>query len=416
MPVDLAAIQAARVRLDDDIYHSPCPYSLSLSRLCGAKVYCKLDHLQMTGSFKERGARNKLLQLTAAERAAGVIAASAGNHALALAYHGQLLNVPVTVVMPRFAPLVKVSNCRSFGAAVIQHGESYDAARRQALALARERGQTYIPGFDDPAIIAGAGTMGLEILEDVPGVEAILVPVGGGGLIAGVATAVKALRPEVRVIGVEPVNAPTLAESLARGALTRVETRPTLADGLGVAEAGTHCLALARRHVDRVVLVDESAIAKAVLRLVELEKMVIEGAGAVGLAALMRRRELGLTDLEGKTVVLALCGGNIDVTTLSRVINRGLADDGRLARITADISDRPGGLARLLAVIAEAGGSILEVRHDRHFGPADVALARVYLVIETRDAEHIAEIGRALGAAGVMVQPTEGDGASAAGS
>jgi threonine dehydratase len=227
---------------------------------------------------------------------------------------------------------------------------------------------------------------------------------------------VKALRPEVRVIGVEPVNAPTLAESLARGALTRVETRPTLADGLGVAEAGTHCLALARRHVDRVVLVDESAIAKAVLRLVELEKMVIEGAGAVGLAALMRRRELGLTDLEGKTVVLALCGGNIDVTTLSRVINRGLADDGRLARITADISDRPGGLARLLAVIAEAGGSILEVRHDRHFGPADVALARVYLVIETRDAEHIAEIGRALGAAGVMVQPTEGDGASAAGS
>jgi threonine dehydratase len=403
--VDLSAIRAARGRIQDALYRSPCPFSLALSQACNARIFCKLEHLQMTGSFKERGARNKLLQLPEPLRQAGVIAASAGNHALALAYHGQLLNIPVTVVMPRYAPIVKVANCRSFGANVLLHGDSFDAARRHALALAADNHLTYISGFDDPDIVAGQGTIGLEILEDVPQVDAIVVPVGGGGLLAGIGTAVKAVKPEVRIIGVEPVNAATLALSLKNGIVTHVDTRPTLADGLAVGEAGKLCLELARRCLDDLVLVDETAIAKAVLRLLELEKMVIEGAGAAGLAALLERDPLGLKGLENKNIVLVLTGGNIDVTTLARVINRGLAGDGRLMRITADISDRPGTLAHLLTIVADAGGSIQEVRHDRHFGSPDVALVRVFLVIETRDSDHIAEIHAALARAGVLVRP-----------
>ena len=409
MAITLETIRAARERIASAVYRSPCPYSLSLSKLCGAEIFCKLDHLQMTGSFKERGARNKLVQLSGEQKKAGVIAASAGNHALALAYHGELLQIPVTVVMPRFAPLIKVSNCRGFGATVVLHGETYDAARQHAAALVKERHLTYVPGFDDPEIIAGQGTLGLEVLEDLPEVDAILVPVGGGGLIAGIAVAAKAIKPSVQIIGVEPVNAPALSVSLEKGALTRVDTRPTLADGLGVAEVGQLCFDLARKLVDRVVLVDEIAIAKAVLRLLELEKMVVEGAGAVGLAAMMNRQSLGLVELEGKKVVLVLCGGNIDVTTISRVIDRGLAGDGRLAHITADIQDRPGALARVLAIVAEAGGSIVEVRHDRHFGPPDVALVRVFLTIETRDHEHIAALERALAVAGIVLEPNLGD-------
>jgi threonine dehydratase len=397
MSVSLADIQAAAGRIRGAVYRSPCPYSLSLSRLCRAEVFCKLDHLQMTGSFKERGARNKLLSLGGAERSRGVIAASAGNHALGLAYHGQLLGIPVTVVMPRNAPLVKVKNCRGFAAETIMHGDDLEQARTRAQALAVERGLTYIPGFDDPAIIAGQGTIGLEILEDVPEVDAVIVPVGGGGLIAGIGTAIKALKPGVRIIGVESERAPTLRESLARGAPTRVATRPTLADGLAVSQVGEQCFAIAREVVDEVVLVDEGEIASAVLRLLELEKMVIEGSAAVTLAA-VTGRDLGLA---GKRVVLVLCGGNIDVTVLARIIERGLARDGRLCRVVADISDRPGSLAQLLGAIAATGASIKEVTHDRSFGPVDVAMTGVALVLETRDRAHIGEITQALTAAGV---------------
>src|SRR5688572_26918994 len=235
--VTLADIEAAARRIEGAVYRSPCVYSLQLSRRCGAEVYCKLDNLQLTGSFKERGARNRLMMLGNAERKAGVIAASAGNHALALARHGKELSIPVTVVMPRWAPLVKVSNARTFGADVVLHGESFDEAKRHALKLGQEKGLVYVHGFDDPAIIAGQGTTGLEILEEVPDVHAVIVPVGGGGLIAGIAVAIKAKRPEVRIIGVEPRNAPTLHESLKQGKLVRIETKPTLADGLAIAEA-----------------------------------------------------------------------------------------------------------------------------------------------------------------------------------
>jgi threonine dehydratase len=392
MPVTLSDIRAARERIKDIIYHSPCPYSLALSRLCGCEIYCKLDHLQMTGSFKERGARNKLLQLSAEEKSRGIIAASAGNHALALAYHGGQLKIPVTVVMPKWAPIVKLSNCVSFGANVILHGESYDDARKHAKELSGSKRLTYIPGFDDPDIIAGQGTLGLEILEDVPDVDVVIVPIGGGGLISGVGLAIKSLRPDVRIIGVESGNAPTYVESMKNGHVTRIETKPTLADGLAVAEVGKLCFDIAREVVDEVRLVSEAEIARSVLKLLELEKTVVEGAGAVPLAAAADPR----FDLSGKKVVLLLCGGNIDVTMISRVIERGLAVDGRLFRVVAQISDRPGGLAKLTSILAGTGASIKEIDHDRHFGPADIAMVNVICTLETRDMAQIQEVELAL--------------------
>src|ERR1041385_6753655 len=345
--VTLDDIRAARDRISGVIYHSPCPYSLQLSRLCGCEIYCKLDHLQITGSFKERGARNKLKLLIERSAASGqraehrgVIAASAGNHALALAYHGRELGVPVTVVMPRWAPLIKVSNCRSFGANVVLHGEAYDEAKRRALDIAQQEGLTYIPGFDDADIVAGQGTMGLEILEDVPDVDAVVVPVGGGGLIAGVATAIKALRPSVRIIGVEAQNAPTMHESLRQGRVVKIKTQPTLADGLSIAEAGQICFDIVRKTVEKVILVDEAQIATSVLRLLELEKTVVEGAGAVPLAAAMNSDAYRLA-LKGRKVVLTLCGGNIDVNLIARIIERGLASDRRPPPPAAPLPNRP---------------------------------------------------------------------------
>ena len=391
-PVSIESIRAAAQRIRGAVYRSPCPYSMGLSRLCGAEIYCKLDHLQLTGSFKERGARNKLMQLSDAAKKSGVIAASAGNHALGLAYHGKLLSIPVTVVMPRWAPLVKVSNCKALGANVIQHGESFDDARAFAHKLAEEKQLTYVNGFDDPDIISGAGTMGLEILEDVHDADAVIVPIGGGGLIAGVATAVKAIRPTTRVIGVEPESAPTFHESLKAGKVTHIQTRPTVADGLAVAEVGKLCFEIARDLVDQVILVNEAQIARSVLRLLELEKTVVEGAGAVPLAAAVDE-SLGLA---GKKVVLCLAGGNIDVTLISRIIERGLAADGRLCRIIASISDRPGGLAHFTSILAATGASIKEVTHDRNFGPADVYRVTVSCILETRDFAHIHEVHGAL--------------------
>ena len=396
-PVSLDDIRAARERIKDFIYHSPCPYSMTLSRLCGADVYCKFEHLQMTGSFKERGARNKLLLLGEAEKRKGVIAASAGNHALALAWHGRDLRIPVTVVMPKWAPLIKVQNCRSFGANVIFCGESYDDARKHAGELAEQKGLAYIPGFDDADIIAGAGTVGLEILEDVPDVDVVIVPVGGGGLIAGVGRAIKALRPAANIVGVEPANAPTLDASLKAGRVTRIETRPTLADGLAVAEIGKLCFEIAREVMDQLLLVDEAQVAQAVLRLLELEKTVVEGGGAVPLAAAMNPA----VDLSNKKVVLILSGGNIDVTVISKIIERGLAADGRLCRITCRVSDRPGSLARLTSILAATGASVKEVDHDREFGPPDVALVNIRCILETRDFQHIQEVSAALKEAGI---------------
>jgi threonine dehydratase len=398
--ITLDDVLAARERIRGGIYESPCVMSIPLSQLTGARVWCKLDYLQRTGSFKERGARNALLRLPDAQRARGVVAASAGNHALGVAYHGGLLGIPVTVVMPRFAPLIKVTNCRALGATVVLHGDNVGEAREKAVELAAARELAFVHPFDNADVVAGQGTMALEILEQTPGIEAVVVPVGGGGLIAGVGTVMKARAPQVEVIGVEPEAAPSLAAALAAGAPTGVALAPTLADGLAVARVGDIPFESDRRVVDRVVGVDEASIALAILRLIELEKSVVEGAGATPLAAFIAGK---LAHLAGRTVVLALCGGNIDTNMLGRVLDIGLVADGRLARFTVSVQDRPGGLARLTAAIAEAGASIHELAHDRAFSGPNVSEVRVICVVETTGPDHLRALHAALGAAGFAI-------------
>ena len=400
VPVTLADIEAARERIRGGIYESPCVESIPLSQLTGAHIYCKLDYLQRTGSFKERGARNALLQLSAAQRERGVIAASAGNHAQGIAYHGALLGIPVTVVMPKFAPLIKVTNCRQLGATIVLHGADLSEARAEAETIAAREGLTFIHPFDNAHVIAGQGTIALEILEQTPTAQAIVAPVGGGGLLAGIGTVVAARKPGVRVIGVDPDPAECLTAALAAGHPVPVALSHTLADGLAVAQAGARPFEILRRVVDQVVTVDEATIALAVLRLIELEKSVVEGAGAAPLAAFLAGR---LDSLKGSDVVLVLCGGNIDLTILDRVIEIGLVADGRLSRFTVSISDRPGGLARLAEIIASTGASIKEIVHDRAFSGPDLSEVRVVCVVETTGHEHVTHLHRALADAKVKI-------------
>ncbi len=372
---------------------SPCPESIPLSEITGARVFCKLDNLQRTGSFKERGARNALLCLPGDQQKRGVIAASAGNHAAALAYHGHLLGIPVTVVMPDYAPLIKISTSKRLGARVIVKGRDFAEARSEADRIAAEEGLAYIHGFDAPDIIAGQGTIGLEILEQVKNADAIVCPVGGGGLLAGLCLAVKSLRKKIRIIGVESTATGNLTAALkARRPVLRPR-RPTLADGLATLTVGPNSFSIIRDRVDRVVQVSEDWIALAILRFVEREKIVIEGAAATPLAALMAGL---LPELKGKRVVLVACGGNIDPAILSRVIEKGLVHDGRLTRFTAVISDRPGGLAELTRVIATSGASIKDIEHDRAFSGPDVSAVNAVCTVETRDHAHIRELHRAL--------------------
>ncbi|MDA7950561.1 MAG: threonine ammonia-lyase [Pirellulaceae bacterium] len=389
LPVTFDDIKAAQKRIADGILLSPCHQSIALSQLCESTIYCKLEYLQRTGSFKERGARNALLLLQERGNTKGVIAASAGNHALALTYHGTLLQIPVTVVMPGFAPLIKRMSCEKMGANVILHGETFAQAKRKADEIAAEQGLTYVHGYDDPAIIAGQGVTGLEILEQIDDLNAIVVPIGGAGLIAGLALAVKTLRPEIEIIGVEPENAPCYTKALEAGKPTFVESRPTLADGLAIAEVGHNAFEIGRRHIDRTVLVNEKEIALAIVRLMELEKSVVEGSGAAGLAAILGGK---LPELKGKNVALVLCGGNIDLGILARLIDIGLVADGRLSKFTAVISDRPGGLAHLAKVIAENGASVKQISHDRAFSDANITKVKVLCTVETRDANHVQKL------------------------
>ena len=398
--VTLDDILAAQTRIAGRVLRSPCPRSIPLSEATGADVFCKLDLLQRTGSFKERGACNALMMLDDAAKSRGVVAASAGNHALGLAYHGKLLGIPVTVVMPRFAPLVKVATCRRLGARVILEGETFDDARQGAAEIADRDGLDRIHGFDDPRVIAGQGTMALEILEDVPEAAAIVVPTGGAGQLAGVAVAAKALRPDIRIVAVETAAAPSFSASLAAGRPTQVPIHPTLADGLAVGRVGELSFLLAAPLVDQVVTVDEAELSLAVLRLLELEKTVVEGAAASALAALLGGR---CPELAGRSTVLLLCGGNIDLTILDRVIDHGLVVDGRRWRFTARISDRPGGIARLTAAIAAGGASVREIVHDRTFSGADVFSTGVEVTVETAGHDHVATLARALEADGFAV-------------
>ncbi len=396
--VALPQIMAARLRLKGSVGCTPCVESAALSELTGARIYCKQEFLQRTGSFKERGARNALAQLPQEQSERGVIAASAGNHALGLAWHGRSMGIPVTVVMPRFAPLVKVSRCRQFGATVVLHGDTFDETRSEATRLAGERQLAYVHPFDDPQVIAGQGTMAFEILDQVPDADAVLVPVGGGGLLAGLATVFRALKPELQIIGVEPANAACFAAAMDAGEPVKVPTKFTLADGLAVAEAGRHTLAIASPLVHKMVTVGEESLALSMLRLAELEKCVIEGAGAAGLAAMLGDQ---LAELRGKKVVLLLTGGNIDPLAHSRVIERGLAADGRIYRFDALIADRPGGLAHLSSVLAAAGTNVTEIVHNRTFAGPDLSRVHVLCTVETRDRQHIAEVQQRLAESGV---------------
>lgn len=402
--INLESIVAARHRIAGGVLRTPCEESAALSEICNCIVYTKREYLQRTGSFKERGARNALLLLTTEQRRQGVIAASAGNHALALAYHGRELGVPVTVVMPVFAPLVKQGRTRGLGARVVLFGNNIHEAKQEADRLAAEESLTYVHGFDGPAVIAGQGTLGLEILEQVPDADAIIVPIGGAGLIAGLGLAVKAVRPETQVVGVEPENAASYHAACEAGEPLLTDIRPTLGDGLAVPSVGPNAFAIARQVVDRRVTVDEAGLALAILRLVELEKGVVEGSGAAPLAALLSGK---LDDLRGKKVVLLLCGGNIDPAVLGRVIEHGLVVDGRLSQFDVVISDRPGGLARLAASFAESGASVKQITHERAFTSPDVSRVQVRCVVETRDAEHARSLKARLVAEGMEVLDRE---------
>jgi threonine dehydratase len=353
------------------------------------QIFCKLEYLQRTGSFKERGARNALTLLSPEQQRRGVIAASAGNHALGVAYHAKLLGIPATVVMPRFAPLTKVTNCRRLGANIVLDGANIGEARLRADAISAANGLTCINGYDDPAIIAGQGTIGLEVAAQVPDLDAVIVPIGGGGLIAGIAIALKRLKPNVKIYGVEPTAAASFTAAIAAGKPAEIEMKPTLADGLSVPKVGANAFEIARALIDRVVLVSEHDLSLAILRLMEMEKAVVEGAGAAPLAACLA----GLVpELKGKKVVLPLCGGNIDLNLLGRIIERGLVSDGRLFRFTATISDRPGGLAKFAGLLAEEGASVVDIAHDRAFSSDDISTVTVHCVVETRDTAHVSVV------------------------
>src|SRR5437764_12216525 len=325
--VTFKEIEAARERIKGAVFYSPCSPSIPLSEITGMQIFCKLDDLQRTGSFKERGARNALAQLSADQKKLGVIAASAGNHAQALAYQGKLLGIPATVVMPQYAPLIKITNCQKLGANVVLHGHDFGEAKAHAHQLAADKGLAYIDGYDDPAIIAGQGTMGIEIVDQVKDVDAVIVPVGGAGLLAGVSLAVKTLRPQPKIIAGEAENVSSFSAAMKAGEPIKIALQPTLADGLAIPQVGANAFAIAREHVDQSITVNEEQIAIAILRLVELEKTVVEGAAATPLAAVLSGK---LPELAGKRVVLLLCGGNIDPNILGRVIERGLVADGRL--------------------------------------------------------------------------------------
>ena len=402
--VRFADIEAARERTAGAVYYSPCQHSISLSEITGMKIFCKLDNLQRTGSFKERGARNALSQLPPDQQKRGVIAASAGNHAQALAYQGKLLGIPATVVMPKFAPLVKVNNCQKLGATVVLHGKDFGEAKAHAHEIAKEKELAYIDGYDDPAIIAGQGTMGLEIVEQVPDLDAMIVPVGGAGLLAGVSLAVKTLRPNAKIVAVEAENVASFSAALEAGKPVKIALHPTLADGLAIPQVGSNAFEIARPLIDQTVTVTEEQIAVAILRLIELEKSVVEGAAATSLAACLSGK---LSSLSGKRCVLLLCGGNIDPNVLGRVIERGLVADGRLGRFAAVISDRPGGLADLAAQIASSGASIKQVVHDRAFASSDVSAVNVLCTVETRNHQHLNELRAKLKSHGVKTHDSK---------
>ncbi|XP_039757851.1 L-threonine ammonia-lyase-like isoform X2 [Pararge aegeria] len=381
-------VSAASFRIQSGITKTPCVKS-HMSSKYGMDIYLKNDFLQHTGSFKDRGARNALLLLSPENKVRGVISASLGNHSQALSYHANQLNIPVSVVMPNVAPIMKIQNCRSYGANVIIHGHNMKEAKFHAMSMAKEKGLTYINGYDHPHIMAGQGTVGLEILEQVPDVDAVLVPVGGGGLVAGVATAIKHLQPHVLIYGVETEKCPSMKMAIKNEEPFSVDIRSTLADGLAVPTVGYNAFRTVKTLIDQMITVNEDWIARAILHLVEQEKYVVEGGGAVGVAAILA----GLVpELAGKKVVCILSGGNIDTTILGRCLERGLAAEQRLVKFKVTVSDRPGGIAELCKLIASIGVSIKDIMQERAWVYGDIFSVRVKVVCETRGPEHLEQL------------------------
>ncbi len=394
--VTFADIEAARTRIRDAVFCSPCAYTETLSQRTGAKVWLKLENLQMTGSFKERGAANKLLKMSATDRAKGVIAASAGNHAQGVAYHAQRLGAPATIVMPEATPLVKVASTRSFGAKVVLHGANYDEAYAEARRIQAEENSVFVHPFDDPDVIAGQGTIGLELLEQNPYIEAVVVAIGGGGLAAGVGCAIKEVNPKIKVYGVQTKVLGAMRAALDAHHPVTLPAARTIADGIAVRTVAQRTYDLVSKYLDDVVTVDEEEIAEAILMLLEREKTVAEGAGAVPLAALLAHR----LPVQGKKTALVICGGNIDVNVVSRIIERGLVKSGRMMRVVLVLPDVTGSLAKLTRLIADLKGNIVQIHHNRSSLKHALGEAVVELELETRGFDHITEITGALEFAG----------------
>jgi threonine dehydratase len=398
--VTLSQIQSALGRIRKSIHVSPCTRSETFSELSGNSIYLKLENRQRTGAYKERGALNKLLSLSPEERSQGVIAASAGNHAQAVAYHASNLGIRARIVMPLATPLIKVSATRGYGGDVVLHGANYDEAYEEALRLSTQDGLTFVHAFNDDVVIAGQGTLGLELLEQHPDLEAVIVPIGGGGLIAGMGCALKETNPHIKVIGVQPARVPAVKVALSEGKPVTLPAAVTIADGIAVRRAGERTFPLIQKYVDDIVTVEEEEIANAVLLLLEREKILAEGAGAAALAALVNRRIPMLKEHAAKKIAIVVSGGNIDVTLLARIIERGLVKDGRLVRLRVHLPDYPGALHRLTGILAQHRANIVETSYDRAYHNVNLGDTAIDITMETRGPDHIAELISALGANG----------------
>ena len=397
LPVTLADIQAAAQRICGAVIHTPCLKSVTLSHIVKADVWLKFENLQFTASFKERGALNKLLQLSESERRRGVIAMSAGNHAQGVAYHAKRLGIPATIVMPAFAPNVKVIHTRGHGAKVILAGDTFTEAAQEAERLAECEKLVMIHPYDDPHIIAGQGTIALEMLQDVGELDTLVISVGGGGMISGCAVAARGLKPDLKIIGVESAGYPTLRQLLNNE--PAASSGDTIAEGIAVHNIGKLPLVITRELIEKVVVVDEVAIERAIALLLEIEKTVTEGAGAAALAALLCYPDL----FKGRKVGLVLSGGNIDTRLLASVLLRGLVRDGRIVRYRVMIGDAPGQLSRVAGIIGKLGGNIVEVQHQRLFGGVVAKATELDITVETRDRSHVCEIANALKSEGCKV-------------
>ncbi len=398
--VTLADVEAARERIRGSIEYTPARHSAALSAMTGQTVFLKLDNLQRTGAFKERGALNKILTLRPSEKQRGVIAASAGNHAQAVAFHAAAHRIKARIVMPEMTPLVKVSATAGYGARVLLHGANYDEAYEEAWRIAREEKLTFLHPFDDAAVIAGQGSIGLELLEQIPDLDAVVVPIGGGGLISGIACVLKALRPQTRVIGVQTERLPSMLRAREMGGPITVLPQATIADGIAVRRAGTLTYPMVALYVDELVTVDEEEIAQAILVLLEREKTLAEGAGAVALAALLQRKTSLSAEKKPLRTAVLVCGGNIDVSLLAMMIERGLVKDGRRTRLRIHLTDRPGELHGMTRILADARANIVETSYDRAYYGVNLGNTVIDVTLETRGPAHIAELSAALAEAG----------------